>query len=101
MEIESARSRFPPVTEQKIPFVQIPPTRITELDADVWLNFGLVAGPFVVWANVTYQGDCSGSVGVWSGELSQMKSTRALEPAAMPGKECVPSSLFTFTGVLH
>jgi hypothetical protein len=31
MEIESAKSRLPPVTEQKIPLVQMPPTCITLL----------------------------------------------------------------------
>ena len=64
IEIESARSRFPSFTEQKIPFVQIPPTCATLLDAAVWLNFGWAAVPFVVCANVTYHGDCSASVGV-------------------------------------
>ena len=35
MEIESARSRFPPLIEQKIPLVQIPPTWITLLEPAV------------------------------------------------------------------
>jgi hypothetical protein len=35
-----------------------------ELEADVWLNFGTAAVPFVVCANVTYHGDSSTSLGV-------------------------------------
>src|SRR5437660_5968109 len=101
IEIESARSRLPPLTLQKMPLVQIPPTCITPLEAEVWLTFGTRAVPFVVWANVTDHGDCSASVGVKSGELSQMKSTRPVDPAAIHGKKCVPLSLFTFTGGLQ
>src|SRR5207253_6116807 len=50
IEIESARSRLPPLTLQKMPLVQIPPTCITPLEAEVWLNFGTRAVPFVVCA---------------------------------------------------
>src|SRR5438034_6682835 len=95
MEIESARSRLPSVAEQKIPLVQMPPTCITLDEADDWLNFGAAAVPFVVCANVAYQGDSSASVGVSSGELSQMKSTRPVDPAATQGKKWVPLSLLT------
>src|SRR2546428_7575832 len=101
IEIESARSRLPPFALQKIPLVQTPPTCITPLEADVCLNVGARAVPFVVWANVTDHGDSSASVGVKSGELTQMKSTRPVEPAAIHGKKCVPLSLFTFTGALQ
>ena len=55
---------MPLVREQKIPFVQIPPTCITLLEAEVCWNFGVADVPFVVWAKVTYHGDCSPSVGV-------------------------------------
>ena len=88
----------PLVTEQKIPLVQMPPTCMTLDEADDWLNFGVAAVPFVVWANVTYHGDCSASLGVSSGEFSQMKSTRPVEPAATQGKKCVPLSLLALTG---
>src|SRR5947207_15706781 len=86
IEIESARSRLPSFSEQKMPFVQIPPACMMLLDAEVWLNLGVAAAPFVVCASVTYQGDSSASVGVKSGELSQMKSTRPVLPAAIHGK---------------
>src|SRR5438309_6718210 len=85
-EIESARSRLPPVTEQKMPPVQISPTCITLLEAEVWLNFAVPDAPFVVCAKATDHGDCSASVGVVSGEGSQMKSTRPVVPAAIQGK---------------
>src|SRR5947208_15803640 len=85
-EIEAARSRLPPVTEQKMPTVQISPTCITLLEAEVWLNFGVPDVPFVVCAKATDHGDCSASVGVVSGEVSQMKSTRPVVPAAIQGK---------------
>ena len=55
MEIESARSRLPPVTVQKMPLVQIPPTCMTLLEALVWLNLGVAEVPLVVWAKVTVQ----------------------------------------------
>ena len=64
IEIESARSRFPSFNEQKMPFVQIPPTCMTLEEAEVWLNFGAAAVPFVVCAKVVYHGDCSASDGV-------------------------------------
>src|SRR3989442_9681485 len=98
MEIESARSRLPPLSVQKMPLVQIPPTCITLLEAEVWLKVGVAELPFVVCANVTDQGDCSVSVGVKSFVLSQMKSTRPVLPAAIHGKKWVPLSLFTLTG---
>src|SRR5437667_12706169 len=85
-EIESARSRLPPVTEQKMPTVQISLTCITLLEAEVWLNFGVPDVPFVVCAKATDHGDCLASVGVVSGEVSQMKSTRPVVPAAIQGK---------------
>ena len=47
-----------------MPFVQIPPTCMTLEEAEVWLNFGTAAVPFVVCAKVVYQGDCSASDGV-------------------------------------
>src|SRR5918911_310589 len=90
IEIESARSRLPPLVEQKIPFVQIPPTCMTLLDAAVWLNFGVAEVPLVVCAKVTYHREppsCVGaSVGIVSGVLSQMKSTRPALPAVIHGK---------------
>src|SRR3954452_12058236 len=86
MEMESARARFPLLSVQKIPFVQIPPTCITLLDALVWLNFGVAEVPLVVCANVVHHGDSSASLGVSSGESSQMRSTRPAEPAAIQGK---------------
>src|ERR671934_345702 len=76
IEIESARSRFPSFSEQKMPFVQIPPTCMTLEEAEVWANFGAAAVPFVVCAKVVYHGEASASDGVKSGEFSQMKSTR-------------------------
>src|SRR5437867_366792 len=101
MLMESARSRLPPVTEQKMPTVQISPTCMTPLLAEVWLNFDVAEVPFVVCAKATVQGDCSASVGVVSGEVSQMKSTRPELPAAIQGKKCVPLSLLTLTGGDH
>src|SRR5881396_757025 len=98
MLMESARSRLPPVTEQKMPTVQMSPTCITVLLAEVWLNLGVAAVPLVVCAKVTDHGDCLASVGVVSGEVSQMKSTRPELPAAIQGKKCVPLSLLTLTG---
>src|SRR3989442_471152 len=98
IEIESARSRLPPDAEQKMPTVQISPTCITPLLAEVWLNFGVAEVPFMVCAKVTDHGDCSGSVGVVSGDVSQIKSTRPELPAAIQGKKCVPLSLLTLTG---
>ena len=47
-----------------MPFVQMPPTCMTLLEAAVWLNFGVAEVPFVVCAKVVHQGDCSASVGV-------------------------------------
>src|SRR5438445_11644064 len=75
IEIESARSRLPPLTEQKIPLVQIPPTCMTPLEAEVWANFGVAVFPLMVCAKVTNQGESAASLGVRSGELSHMKST--------------------------
>src|SRR2546428_11135583 len=98
IEIESARSRFPPVTEQKIPTVQISPTCITPLLAEVWLNLRVLDVPFVVCAKVTDHGDCSASVGVVSGVGSQMKSTRPEVPAGIQGKSWGPLALLTLTG---
>src|SRR5437016_9899959 len=86
MEIESARSRLPPLTEQKIPLVQIPPTCMTPLEAEVWVNFGVAVFPLMVCAKVTNQGESAASLGVRSGELSHMKSTRPVLPAAIQGK---------------
>src|SRR2546427_11680537 len=100
IEIESARSRLPlgTLAEQKMPTVQISPPCITPLLAEVWLNFGVADVPFVVCAKVTDHGDCSASVGVVSGEVSQIKSTRPVLPAAIQGKKCVPLSPLTLTG---
>src|SRR2546422_9462233 len=98
MEIESARSRLPLVTEQKIPFVQMPPTCMTLVEADVCANLGVAVLPLTVCAKITDHGESSASEGVKSGELSQMKSTRPVLPAAIHGKECVPRSLLTLTG---
>src|SRR2546422_3938166 len=98
IEIESGRSGLPPTPEQKMPTVQIPPTCIPPLLAEVWLNFGVLDVPFVVCAKVTDHGDCLVSVGVVSGEVSQMKSPRPELPAAIQGKKCVPLSLLTLTG---
>ena len=64
IEMESARSRFPLLTVQKMPLVQMPPTCMTLLEAPLWLNLGVAEVPLVVCAKVTYQGDCSASVGV-------------------------------------
>ncbi len=86
MEIESARSRLPPVTVQKMPLVQIPPTCMTLLEALVWLNLGVAEVPLVVWAKVTVQGDSAVSEELRSGVVSQIKSTRPVLPAATQGK---------------
>src|SRR5919201_3603546 len=84
IEIESARSRLPPLKLQKIPFVQMPPTCMMLLDADVCWNFGVAEVPLIVCANVTYQFDPAGpSTGGMSGVLSQLKSTRPVLPAAI------------------
>src|SRR3989442_430282 len=100
IEIESARSRVAlgTLAQQKMPTVQISPTCIPPLLAEVWLNFGVADVPFVVCAKVTDHGDCSASVGVVSGEVSQIKSTRPVLPAAIQGKKCVPLSPLTLTG---
>ena len=70
-----------------MPLVQIPPTCITLLEAEVWLKVGLKELPFVVCANVTDQGDKAASEGVKSGVLSQMKSTLPVLPAPIQGKK--------------
>src|SRR5438132_14312857 len=98
MLMESARSRLPPVTEQKMPTVQMSPTCITVLLAEVWLNLGVAAVPLVVCAKVTDHGDCSVSVGVVSGEVSQMKSTRPVVPEEIEGTHWVPLALLILTG---
>src|SRR5437879_12464590 len=98
IEIESARSRLPPVTEQKMPTVQISPTCITLLEAEVWLNIGVPDGPFVVCAEVTDHGDGLASVRVVSGEVSKMKSTSTVVSAAIQAKDGVPMPSLTLCG---
>src|SRR5207247_8878793 len=98
MLMESARSRLPPVTEQKMPTVQMSPTCITVLLAEGWLNLGVAAVPLVVCAKVTDHGDSSVSVGAVSGEVSQRKPTRPLVPGDSHGQSWAPLSCLTGPG---
>src|SRR5207245_10707433 len=98
MEIESARSRLPPLRLQKMPLVQIPPTCITLLEAEVWMKVGFTELPFVVCANVTDQGDRAASEGVKYGVLRQMKSSLPVLQAPIQGKKRVHLFSFTFKG---